>query len=335
MDFPKPGKDSQLWRFGWHMLFPWLYVAAIIVAIIAALSMAMGYEGLSLSFWFATGIFFAAAVLSGFWGMLLLTYENVKSIKENGDRLDSLIEMTNRNRSLLNQIARGVRLSDAAKEVAFRDQDRMELREAVLGKLHQLDFEATYAMIDAMSRRTEYAQLAQELKAHADKYRDATEDNRIRQAAGHVENLMNERQWAAAAAQIDNMLKTFPDSDFVKNLPRRLKELKDERKRQLLAAWDQAVKREDVDESLEILKELDMYLTPNEGLALQESASHVYRTKLHNLGVQFSLAVAEKRWEVAVNTGNEIIRDFPNSRMAYEIRQRMHILQQRSSAKAD
>ena len=73
-----------------------------------------------------------------------------------------------------------------------------------------------------------------------------------------------------------------------------------------------------------------MYLTPNEGLALQESASGVFRTKLHNLGVQFSLAVTEKQWDIALEAGRQIVLDFPNSKMAQEIRGKMDILRQRA-----
>jgi hypothetical protein len=73
-----------------------------------------------------------------------------------------------------------------------------------------------------------------------------------------------------------------------------------------------------------------LYLTPNEGLALQESAKDVFRTKLHNLGVKFSLAVTDKQWTEALQTGEQIVRDFPNSRMAKEIREKIDILRQRS-----
>ena len=98
----------------------------------------------------------------------------------------------------------------------------------------------------------------------------------------------------------------------------------------MLAVWDEAVKSKNTDRSLAILKELDMYLTPGEGLALQESASTVFRTKLHNLGVQFALAVSEKRWKDSLRTGRQIVRDFPNSRMAKEIRAKMDVLTERA-----
>ena len=58
-------------------------------------------------------------------------------------------------------------------------------------------------------------------------------------------------------------------------------------------------------------------------LALQEAARDIFRTKLHNLGVQFSIAVTEKQWTGAFNIGRQIIKDFPNSRMSHEIRAKM------------
>jgi hypothetical protein len=63
-------------------------------------------------------------------------------------------------------------------------------------------------------------------------------------------------------------------------------------------------------------------------LALQEAARDVFRTKLHNLGVQFAIAVTEKQWIGALEIGQQIINDFPNSKMCEEIRGKLDILQQ-------
>jgi hypothetical protein len=71
-----------------------------------------------------------------------------------------------------------------------------------------------------------------------------------------------------------------------------------------------------------------MYLSPNEGLALQEAAKDVFKTKLHNMGVQFSMAVSDKRWEAALDFGQQIMHDFPNSRMAGEIQGKLDVLRQ-------
>lgn len=109
----------------------------------------------------------------------------------------------------------------------------------------------------------------------------------------------------------------------------RLFDKKEEHKGTLLAAWDDAVRHQETDRSLEVLKELDLYLTPNEALALQEAAKDIFRTKLHNLGMRFSIAVTEKKWAEALEVGEQIISDFPNSKMSEEIRGKIDILRQK------
>ncbi len=227
---------------------------------------------------------------------------------------------------LLNQINKNTRLSETAKVIAFREADRQSLREAVFDKLHQQDFDLTYAIIDEIANRPEYAELVKQLRAQADRYRDATDLERINQVVAHIEKLLDNYQWKQASSQIEKLIQTHPDSEGAKALRQKLVDKKEERKKILLTAWDGAIKRQATDRSLEILSDLDQYLTPNEALALQEAARDVFRNKLHNLGVQFSLAVSGKQWAAALNTGQQIINDFPNSKMAEEIREKIDVL---------
>jgi hypothetical protein len=164
----------------------------------------------------------------------------------------------------------------------------------------------------------------------AEKYRSATEEGRISQIISYINDLFDQRRWAQAAAQIENLIKMFPHSEKAKTMSMHLRERKDRQKRELLADWDLAVREKNPDRGLEILKELDTYLTPTEALARQESASTVFKTKLHNLGVEFSVAVAEQNWKKALQTGRDIVQNFPNSRMASEIRGKMDILLERA-----
>jgi len=250
-------------------------------------------------------------------------------VKENNEKLEKASNTLERVSDLLNQINRNTRLSETAKVIAFREADRQSLREAVFDKLHQQDFETTYAIIDEIASRPEYAELVKQLRAQADRYRDATDQERINQFIAHIEKLIAEYQWTKASTQIERLIQSHPDCEKAKALRQKLVDKKEERKKILLTAWDEAIKRQAVDRSLEILKDLDQYLTPNEGLALQEGARDVFRTKLHNLGVQFSLAVSEKQWDTALKTGEQIIKEFPNSKMAEEIREKIDVLRQR------
>lgn len=327
------GKKEKLWRFKWHWFVIWLIVVGLgFVAAGEIVALRKGGVGISsVILWIVGAAVFVAALLITIFAVLLLMYENVRSIKAGAEKLEAITVLLNKNYATLALISQAGRLSEAAKAIVFRDAERAGLREAVLEKLYQQDFEATYAMIDQMAERSEFGSLAERLRSQADKYRNASQEERINQIIAYVEKLSDDYEWARAATEIDRLIKTYGGSEQLKAMRQKLTDKKEQRKKELLQAWDEAVKKQETDRSLEILKELDLYLTPNEGLALQESARDVFRTKLHKLGVQFSMAVADRRWAGALQTGEQIIRDFPNSRMAQEIREKIDILRQRAT----
>lgn len=315
------------WRFKWHWIFLIVVLAGLVVGLLSQLlgliAAAAGIAKILL--FFSKALF----VVSGFvlaFGVLILLCELTGMVRDNNDKLDAVSESLNLVQDVLKHIDRDVCLSETAKQIAFRDADRSGLRESVLNSLHNDDIETTYAMIEDIARRPEYAKLADELRAEADAYKNANEDERAGQIISRVEKLMDKFQWVKATEQVEKLVKSFPNSERAQSMPDVLKEKKDLRKKELLSAWDESVKRQDTNKSLRILKELDLYLTPSEGLALQESAKDAFKTKLHNLGVQFSLAVTEKQWDRAVEIGQNIIKNFPNSRMADEIRAKMSVM---------
>ncbi|MHC5158729.1 MAG: hypothetical protein ACYSN8_01660 [Planctomycetota bacterium] len=320
------------WQFKWHALF------VFIVLLAACLLLTGKILGGSSSPPHELGKSFISAAQMLFWGSgfyavfaaLLLFYEIVHSLNSNSEKLDNTVETLSRQNNLLSRISQAAHMSDTAKEIVFRDSEQMELGEAALTKLHQHDFDEAESMIKAISEYPKYEDLADRLKRMADKYRSATEEGRVNQIIAHIEDLFEQKLWIQAAAQIENLLKTFSYSDKAKTMPARLRQRKDRQKRELLADWDLAVREKNTDRGLEILKELDMYLSPNEALALRESASSVFKTKLHNMGVEFSVSVAEQNWKKALETGRDIVQNFPNSRMAAEIRSKLDILSERA-----
>jgi len=330
MNFLKAPKDSQLWRIKWHQMFAAVLAVAFVVFLLEFLFKC--YEQHSTARFFEWLFFvligFATLILS--FSIVLLLWECVQSSKEIEIKLDNLTEVMARSNTLLTQINKASHLSDTAKEIAFQDIEQLELGEAALTQLHQHDFDAVESMLKAMGESPRYQQLGVKLQTIAEKYRTSTEEGRVQQIITHIEELMDQARWAQAAAQIDTLMKMFPYSEKAKSMPSRLRERKDLRKGELLCEWDRAVQAKDTDRSLAILKELDQYLTPTEALALQESASTVFKTKLHNLGVQFTMAVTERNWLSALETGKEIVQNFPNSRMATEIRSKLDILQDRA-----
>jgi hypothetical protein len=317
------GKDSQVWQYKWH-------IAIIVVIVGGALALSIftkvfeATDSVRQSLMLAGALIFLIALLT----VLSRVSRIVSTLNENSARLEEASKAMESIRDGLLQINHTSRISEAAKAIAFREDDKRSLREAVFERLKQNDFNGAYEIVDEIENHSTYRLLAEELRRQVDNYRNATQDERIDQAIAQVEKLFDACQWVKASLQIESLIRANPTSEKLKALRQRLVERKEERKRILLAAWDDAVTRQETDRSLEILRELDMYLTPNEALALQEAAKDVFRTKLHNLGVQFALAVSDKHWSNALEIGQQIVRDFPNSRMSGEIREKLHVLRQ-------
>jgi hypothetical protein len=318
-------KDNFLYRFKWHIVI--IGVALVIVVLLifyTNIFQATEVNLLRQLVLMLSGLIFLSALLA----MLSKLFKILEMLRDNSTKLEEVTGSLEKISAGLTQINHSTRVSETAKAIAFRDADRQSLREAVFDKLQHQEFEAAQEIINDISKRPEYSELAEQLREDAEKYRTATNQGRMNQVIAHIEKLLDECKWARASAQIEGLIKTYPDSERVKAMRQVLFDKKQERKKILLAAWDDAVRCQETDRSLEILKELDLYLTPNEGLALQEAARDVFRTKLHNLGVQFSIAVTEKQWTNALDIGQQIIKDFPNSRMSEEIHGKLEVLRQ-------
>jgi len=312
-------------QFKWHIV---VICAAVLLVILLSLFTGIFQESqtnlLQNLVWLLGALIFLSALLA----MLSRVFKILEALRDNSSKLEEVAGALDKIRSGLQQIDQSTRVSETAKMIAFREADRQSLRQVVFEKLQQQDFDTAKEIIGEIAKRPEYKDLAEELSDQAEKYRAASVQERINQLIANINGLMENCHWVQASVQIEGLIRAYPDSEEAKAMRQELLDKKQHRKRELLAAWDEAIQRKETDQSLEILKELDLYLTPNEGLALQEAARDVFRTKLHNLGVQFSIAVTEKQWEHALDVGQKITSDFPNSKMAEEIRGKLDVLRQ-------
>ena len=325
-------KDDSSRRFRWLVVAVCVVAAAVIAALTLFTDIFTNTQtDLSRQLIFVLGVL---VVFIALLTILSRLFNILDALKDNSARLKEVAGALEKISTELTHINHSTRVSETAKAIAFRDEDRQSLREAVFDKLQQQDFAAANQLIDEIAQRPEYKDLAEQLKAQARRYHDATDQERMNQVIAHIERLMDGCQWAKASAQIEGLVKAHPNAERAKAMRQVLLDKKQQRKRILLAAWDDAVKGQETDRSLELLKELDSYLTPNEGSALQEAARDVFRTKLHNMGVQFAIAVTEKQWAGALDIGRQIIKDFPNSKMSEEIRGKLAVLTQNVEAQS-
>lgn len=102
---------------------------------------------------------------------------------------------------------------------------------------------------------------------------------------------------------------------------------RERRKQDLERDFLAAAERDDVDRAMHLLKELDKYLTESEAEPYRETARGVITKAKQNLGVKFKLAVHHNNWTEALHVGDQIVHEFPNTRMADEVRGMQDLLQ--------
>jgi hypothetical protein len=156
----------------------------------------------------------------------------------------------------------------------------------------------------------------------------------IAEAVGMVERCCRDEAWPDALNEATRIAQLYPNDEQARELPKQVETRRLAHKRQLLESYQEAKRRSDVDGGVEILKRLDLYLNPAEAASMQEDARAMFRTKLHNLGEQFTLAYREGRSHEALRIGEQIVQDFPNSRMADEVNAVMAALRQRAAEPA-
>lgn len=245
-------------------------------------------------------------------------------------QLDTLSERLRQATELLARISEQQLLSDRAKSVAFREKDRDALRRAIMEEMNRGDWDAALRLADEIEGAFGY-------KAEASRFRDEVRARRYEQVRRQVQEVVDvidrhvrAEQWNAALREADRLIERFPDNEQARGLPQEIDRRRQEHKRRLLDSWNEAVQRHDVDGSIEILKQLDAYLTPAEAAGMEDTVRGVFKEKRDQLGKVFADAVRDHKWTEAIKAGETIVREFPESRMAQEVKEKMPVLRQRA-----
>lgn len=329
-------------RFSWVLRFAriWMIAAWAFLALAAAATVTLAVVSIRLSpSWTAAAPFvaaFAAELVAGLWvlviyGMIQVLISAQEQLTHASGRLGRLEAVLNEVSSSTKALTDLARLSDRAKRLVCQEQEIEALRETVRRELTLQDYEGADAMIDAIEKELGYTEEAARMRDEAVAARRATMEEKVDASIQRIQGIIDRHDWARATGEAQRLIHVMPQSEKIAALPQRIETARTQHKRELLQAYGEAVRRNDVDRSIDLLKQLDLYLTPQEAAALQESARGVFRARLHNLGVQFAICVTDQHWAEAVATGEQIVREYPNSRMATEVRSKMEQLRARAS----
>jgi hypothetical protein len=194
------------------------------------------------------------------------------------------------------------------------------------------DWETASALVNDMEKVFGYKAEADRLRAEINGKRNEIVQKQITEQLQAVERYINGEAWGQALQEAQRIMALFPGDEKVAALPQEIEKRRAGKKKQLQDSWAEAVRNHDVDGSIEILKHLDLYLTPSEAGEMQETARGVFKEKIGLLRDQFTMAVQDHRWAEAIRLSETIVTEFPNSKMAQQVKEMADMLKQRAGA---
>ncbi len=226
-------------------------------------------------------------------------------------------------------------LSETAKKVAFRREDVALLHDTIRQDIADHDYNSAMVLVESLGGI--YGQLheAESFRSEIAQIRTADQEAKVEAGVLEMDRLLTAYNFGAARREAARLVRLYPDAPSVDGLTDWVNRSKAQYKTKLKEEFFQAKERNEIDKAVVLMTQLDKVLTPTEAEPFQDAAREVFAKKRDNLGLQFKLAVHDKEWVTAVNVGEEIIRDFPNSRMADEVRERLSVLQSHASASSE
>jgi len=223
-------------------------------------------------------------------------------------------------------------LTEAAKRVLHRREERDLLCRAIEQDIEDGDWEAAMVLVRELAERFGYRVDAEEFRSRIEEARAKTLDRSVAKAMRQFETLLAERRWGEAHREAAKIGRLFPDSPRVDNLNDRVDAERRQYKIDLEHKFLHAAQRDEVDRAMGLLKQLDEYLSESEAEQLREVARGVVGKARDNLGARFKLLVEDKDWAQAAHVGERIIKEFPNTRMAEEVSEMIESLHTRASS---
>lgn len=211
-------------------------------------------------------------------------------------------------------------LSDDARRALNRRVERDVLRRAIEEDIASEDWDAALVLCTELADRFGYRTDAEEFRARIDAARFNTLDRAVSEGVATVDGLTLQRRWGEAAQEASRLSRLYPDNRYASELPQRVERARSAYKADVERRFLQAAGADDVETAMELLRELDAYLTEAEAQPYREVARGVIDKARDQLGARFKMAVQDRQWVAAVELGRRIIREFPNTRMAGEVR---------------
>ncbi|MCK4873353.1 MAG: hypothetical protein KAS72_11560 [Phycisphaerales bacterium] len=302
---------------GWWMASAFIVTTliALVIVVLGAVELVRG-EGAAL---LAAGVVALVGCMAVFAVGLALDTTIQRRLFNIQGRISELTDQLHEHQRILRQLHEHTMLSDSAKAIVYRKEERTLIRRAIDEEISRENWEEARILIDEMVRRFGSGPEIGELRDSVASSQAAAMERQLDAKIAALDRFISEQAWDRAYIQADRIAELFPDSPRASQLITRIEDAKRETRQTLERAFREAADREDTDRAMELLTQLDQYLTEAEAAPLVEIARGVIAKQRDNLGARFKMAVHEHAWSEAVRIGEHITAQFPNSKMAEEV----------------
>lgn len=233
---------------------------------------------------------------------------------------------------MLNLISEQQLISERAKTVAFRENDHEAMVRAIREEMNRGEFDAARLLVNDMENAYGYRVEADRLREEITSLYETGVRRAVAEAQGEIEHHCVAENWDQALGVAQRIATTYPAHSLATSIPDQVAARKEGVKQQLLARWRDAVAKKDIDQSIDILRALDLYVSPDEVAQLKDGALEIFKARIEKLRDQFKTAVHDKRWSEARRLGETLVQEYPTSKLAQEVRDMMETLKERESS---
>ncbi len=227
-------------------------------------------------------------------------------------------------------ILEAAQLSENAKRVLFRDRELELMRSTIEADVERGDYNEALVLCEQMASVFGAVEEGERLRSHVQQILHERHELRIREELEGLGRLLEERRWVEAYQEAARLRRLFPDAPLLHGLEQRIADARAEYRHGLEDRFLDAAQREDIEQAMVLLKELDRYLTPDEARRFRDTAKAVIEGYRETLGTRFKMAVDDRRWQPALGFGEAIVQTFPNTRMAEEVTGMLETIRQRA-----
>ena len=223
-------------------------------------------------------------------------------------------------------------LSDDARRVLNRHKERQLLRSAIQEDIDRAEFNAAMVLVNELAQRFGYRDDAEEFRTKIDIARAQTEQSRVQTEIAALNDLIAKHDWDGALVEAARITRLYHDSPHADGLRHRVELAKQRYKDEIERRFLMAAQDDRIDEAMQMIQEMDHLLSETESEQFKEVARGVIGKAKDNLGAEFKLAIHDKAWDRAARVGQRIIDEFPNSRMATEVRELIDTVRERAAS---